>query len=232
MTWPSAGLRTTTLIDTPGVASLSPDTADRADRFLTPDDAPTPADAVLYLMRHLHAGDVRFLESFHDRGVARAAPVNTVAVLSRADEIGGGRIDALLSARRIATRYRGDDTLRGLCQTVVAVAGLLAFTARTLRQDEYAALAAIAALGQDELDLLLLSADRFAHPDGPAEPSVEVRRALLDRFGMFGLRLSVSQLRGRAAATPPRSPTSSSPAADWSSCARSWPPSSPTAATC
>ncbi|MGZ8749288.1 MAG: dynamin family protein [Pseudonocardia sp.] len=203
VTWPSAGLRTTTLIDTPGVASLSPDTADRADRFLTPDDAPTPADAVLYLMRHLHAGDVRFLESFHDRGVARAAPVNTVAVLSRADEIGGGRIDALLSARRIATRYRSDDTLRGLCQTVVAVAGLLAFTARTLRQDEYAALAAIAALSQDELDLLLLSADRFAHPDGPAEPPVEVRRALLDRFGMFGLRLSVSQLRGgcRDAAT-------------------------------
>ena len=196
VTWPSAGLRTTTLIDTPGIASMSPDTADRADRFLTPDDAPTAADAVLYLMRHLHAGDVRFLESFHDRGVARAAPINTIAVLSRADEIGAGRVDALMSARRIATRYRGDETLRGLCQTVVAVAGLLAFTARTLRQDEYAALAAIAALSQDELDLLLLSADRFTHPDETAGPPLEVRRALLDRFGMFGLRLSVSLLRG------------------------------------
>jgi hypothetical protein len=195
VTWPSAGLRTTTLIDTPGIASMSADTGDRANRFLTPDDAPTAADAVLYLMRHLHAGDVRFLESFHDRGVARAAPVNTIAVLSRADEIGGGRVDALMSARRIAARYRGDETLRGLCQTVVAVAGLLAFTARTLRQDEYAALAAIAALSQDELDLLLLSADRFSHPDEKAGPPLEVRRALLDRFGMFGLRLSVSLLR-------------------------------------
>jgi Dynamin family len=195
VTWPSAGLRTTTLIDTPGIASMSPDAADRANRFLTPDDAPTAADAVLYLMRHLHAGDVRFLESFHDRGVARAAPVNTIAVLSRADEIGAGRIDALMSARRIAARYRADDTLRGLCQTVVAVAGLLAFTARTLRQDEYTALAAIAALSQDELDLLLLSADRFTHPDETAGPPLEVRRALLDRFGVFGLRLSVSLLR-------------------------------------
>ena len=37
-----------------------------------------PADAVVYLMRHLHAGDVRFLESFHDRDVARATPVNTI----------------------------------------------------------------------------------------------------------------------------------------------------------
>ena len=196
VTWPSAGLRTTTLIDTPGIASMSADTADRAGRFLAPADAPTAADAVLYLMRHLHAGDVRFLESFHDRGVARAAPVNTIAVLSRADEIGGGRVDALLSARRIANRYRGDDTLRGLCQTVVAVAGLLAFSARTLRQDEYAALAAITALPPDELELLLLSADRFVHPDQQSGPSVEVRRALLDRLGMFGLRLSVSLLRG------------------------------------
>jgi hypothetical protein len=195
VTWPSAGLRTTTLIDTPGIASMSLDTADRASRFLTPDDAPTAADAVLYLMRHLHAGDVRFLESFHDRGVARAAPVNTIAVLSRADEIGAGRVDALMSARRIAARYRADDTLRGLCQTVVAVAGLLAFTARTLRQDEYTALAAIAALSQDELDLLLLSADRFTHPDETVGPPLEVRRALLDRFGVFGLRLSVSLLR-------------------------------------
>ena len=40
-----------------------------------PEDAPTAADAVLYLMRHLHAADMRFLESFHDQGVARAAPV-------------------------------------------------------------------------------------------------------------------------------------------------------------
>ena len=76
-----------------------------------------------------------------------------------------------MSARRIARRYRADDKLRGLCQTVVAVAGLLAHTGRTMRQDEFAALAALAALPPDELDALLLSADRFARPDGPAEPS-------------------------------------------------------------
>ena len=45
------------------------------------------------------------------------------------------------------------------------------------------ALAAIAALSQDELDLLLLSADRFTHPDETVRPPLEVRRALLDRFG-------------------------------------------------
>jgi Dynamin family len=231
VTWPSAGLRTTTLIDTPGIASMSPDAADRANRFLTPDDAPTAADAVLYLMRHLHAGDVRFLESFHDRGVARAAPVNTIAVLSRADEIGAGRVDALMSARRIAARYRADDTLRGLCQTVVAVAGLLAFTARTLRQDEYTALAAIAALSQDELDLLLLSADRFTHPTrlpGPRSRCV-ARCSTASGCSGCGCRCRCC---ARAAGTPPPSRTSWSRAAGWSSCARCWPPSSANAGTC
>jgi Dynamin family len=206
VTWPSAGLRTTTLIDTPGIASMSPDAADRANRFLTPDDAPTAADAVLYLMRHLHAGDVRFLESFHDRGVARAAPVNTIAVLSRADEIGAGRIDALMSARRIAARYRADDTLRGLCQTVVAVAGLLAFTARTLRQDEYTALAAIAALSQDELDLLLLSADLSPIRRDCRAPARGASRAARPLRGVRAAAVGVAAAHGLPGRRHPRGP--------------------------
>ena len=195
VTWPSASLRSTTLIDTPGIASLSLDVSARSERFLAPDDAPSAADAVLYLMRHLHSADMRFLESFHDQGVARAAPVNTVAVLSRADEVGVGRVDALRSARVIAARYRSDEMLRSFCQTVVPVAGLLAVTGRTMRQDEYAALARLAALPPDELDALLLTVDRFAAADGVTEPSAGVRGALLERFGMFGLRLSTTLIR-------------------------------------
>lgn len=195
VTWPSASLRTTTLIDTPGIGSLSEGTSARTHRFLTPDETATAADAVLYLMRHLHANDVRFLEAFHDQGVARAAPVNTIAVLSRADEVGAGRADALLSARRIAARYRADEQLRGLCQSVVAVAGLLAHTARTLRQEEYVALTRLAALPAGQLEALLLSADRFAESEEPSDPPVETRRRLYDRFGMFGLRLATARIR-------------------------------------
>jgi len=202
VTWPSSSLRTTTLIDTPGIGSLSTEVSARTAGFLTPDDAPTQADAVLYLMRHLHASDVGFLESFHDQGVARAAPVNTIAVLSRADEIGVGRVDALLSARRIAARYRSDEKLRGLCQTVVAVAGLLAHTGRTMRQDEYLALVALHALPSDERDPLLMSADRFVNRP-LASPDARTRAQLLDRFGMFGLRLSM-MLLGQGAADPGR----------------------------
>ncbi|MEA2240757.1 MAG: hypothetical protein QOD24_313 [Solirubrobacteraceae bacterium] len=195
--WPSQSLRTQTLIDTPGIASLSKDTSARAGAFLTPEDSPSQADAVIYLMRHLHATDVRFLESFFDQGVARATPINTIGVLSRADEIGVGRLDALSSARRIARRYRSDDKIRGLCQTVVAVAGLLAQTGRTMRQHEFAALTALAELPRADLDAMLLSVDRFSRTDLPdsSGPDSETRARLMERFGLFGVRLSTSMIR-------------------------------------
>jgi hypothetical protein len=201
--WPTPSLRVATLIDTPGIASTSAEVGRRTLRFLDPDDdRPSEADAVVYLMRHLHATDAAFLEAFRDQGVSRAASVNAVAVISRADEIGGGRVDAMVSARAVARRYRTEPVLRGLCQNVVAVTGLLAETARTLRAAEYAALAALAALPREELDASLLTADRFLRPDTAgrhrsAEPGLEAddRRRLLRRFGVFGLRLGTLLVR-------------------------------------
>jgi 50S ribosome-binding GTPase len=185
--WPTQALRTTSLIDTPGVASINEDISARTVRFLEPDDdRPTEADAVIYLMRHLHVADAEFLEAFRDQGVARATAVNTVAVLSRADEIGAGRLDAMFSARAIAARYRSEPSLRGLCQNVVAVAGLLAYGGRTLRNDEFAALKELAGRPREELDAALLSADRFLRDGDPA------RVRLLNRFGLFGVRLATA----------------------------------------
>ena len=77
-------------------------------------EGPGDADAVLYLMRHLHRSDVQFLEAFVDRSVAHASPVNAIVVLSRADEIGAARLDALDSARAVATRYGADGRVRAL----------------------------------------------------------------------------------------------------------------------
>jgi 50S ribosome-binding GTPase len=195
--WPAQSLRIMTLIDTPGIASLSTENAQRTVRFLEPDDdTPTEADAVIYLMRHLHVADAEFLESFRDRGVARATGVNTVAVLSRADEIGSGRVDAMVSARAIAARYRAEPALRGLCQNVVAVAGLLAHTGRTLRQAEFVALTQLAGVPRDDLEKVLLSADRFLRVESDLPvASPQARRELLSRFGLFGIRLSTSLIR-------------------------------------
>ena len=195
VTWPSRALRTATLIDTPGIGSLAEQVSRRAWDLLAADDEETPADAVLYLMRHLHAHDLEFLRAFHDTEVSRPNPVNAIGVLSRADEIGVGRIDAMASARRIANRLSADPGVRRVVQTVLPVAGLLAETAVTLTEAEVAHLRRIADLPVRDAEDLLLSADRFVElMPGLGLTSIE-RQALLARFGLFGVRLASTLLR-------------------------------------
>ena len=194
VTWPSQALRTATLVDTPGIGSLSEKAARRTWEFLSTDDE-APADAVLYLMRHLHPQDVDFLQAFHDTEVARPNPINAIGVLSRADEIGVGRLDAMASARRIAGRLRVDPKVRRVAQTVVPVAGLLAETAATLTEDEVQQLRKIAAYSAREVEDLLLSADRFIERMPELGLTSIERQALLGRLGLFGVRLATTLLR-------------------------------------
>ncbi|MFB7894224.1 dynamin family protein [Microbacterium sp. NPDC056044] len=197
--WPSESLRSLVLIDTPGIASLSADVSARARGYLTQrSSSASAADAVIYLMRHLHASDRGFLEAFRDVSVGGSLTVNAVAVLSRADEVGSARIDSLVSAGQVARRYADDTELRSLVLDVVPVAGLLAETARTLREDEYRALAEIAALERSARERLLVSADRFANVAGVTSLGEAKRRELLTRFGLFGIRLSAALIRGGA----------------------------------
>jgi len=193
--WPAESLREVTLIDTPGIASLSEDVSAKSVSFLTPADSPSEADAVIYLMRHMHASDIRFLESFRDTETGRSGTVNALAVLSRADEIGAGRIDSLLSAGEIAERYRRDPSLRKLALGVVPVAGLLAQSARSMRQADYESLALLAAMDRAARERLLLSADRFLRVGVPEGLGGEARASLLERFGLFGIRLGVVLIR-------------------------------------
>lgn len=201
--WPSPALQAMTLIDTPGIASLSQDVSARSVRFLAPEDSPSEADAVIYLMRHLHASDVRFLESFRDTEAGRSGTVNAIAVLSRADEVGAGRIDSLLSAGTIAERYGRDPNLRKLALGVVPVAGLLAQSARSLRQADFEALQLLATLDRAGRERMLLSADRFRRSTEPEGLTEEARVSLLERYGLFGIRLAVVLVRnGFAEPTP------------------------------
>ncbi len=193
--WPSEALREVTLIDTPGIASLSEDVSAKSVNFLTPADSPSQADAVIYLMRHMHAADLRFLESFKDTEAGRSGTINALAVLSRADEIGAGRIDSLLSAGEIADRYRRDPSLRKLALGVVPVAGLLAQSARSMRQSDFESLVRLAGMDRAAREKLLLSADRFLRAGVPEGLGTEARASLLERFGLFGIRLGVVLIR-------------------------------------
>ncbi|WP_285904766.1 dynamin family protein [Paractinoplanes hotanensis] len=185
---PSARLRRHTLIDTPGIESLSADVSARTTAFLEAEgEHATQTDAVIYLLRHLHSGDVRFLEAFHgDDGAG--TPVNAIGVLSRADEIGGCRLDAMTAAERVAGRYATDERLRKLCPVVVPVAGLLGAAGATLREGEFRVLAEVAELPMDDIVELLLTADRFA-------ATGDERRRLVTRLGLFGVRLGTRLIR-------------------------------------
>lgn len=193
--WPTRRLQGLTLVDTPGIASISTEVSARTERALTGDVGQVAvADAVLYLLRHAHASDMNFMEAFRDRQVTEGTPVNTVGVLSRADEIGSCRLDSMAVAARVAQRYAEDPRVRRLCPTVVPVNGLLGHAAATLREAEFAQLSAIAGGPPDEVSRLLLTADRFGHHPSPADPGPEQRRHLLRRFGLFGVRLAVQQI--------------------------------------
>lgn len=201
--WPSSALRAMTLIDTPGLASIHDENSARTQDFLAlGENRSSEADAVIYLMRHLHRSDAEFLDAFLDRSVGHVSPVNTVAVLSRADEIGAARLDAMASAARIAERYRRDEELRTLCATVVPLAGLLAETGATLRESEFAALRRLAELPAADRERLLLSADRFAEEEVAGVASEE-RRELLARLGVFGVRFAIAEIAAGRARTAP-----------------------------
>ena len=193
--WPAPVLATMTFIDTPGLGSLSTDISARTEDFLAPEDGLSPADAVVYLARHLHGHDVRFLEAFQDDDAGRPTPVNAIGVLARADEVGGGRLDALASAPRVAARYRADRHVRRLCQTIVPVAGLLAEASTRLTQAEFQALGRLAEADDDTAAEVLISADRFTDRPASLDLAVEERRHLLGMLGLFGVRLARDLLR-------------------------------------
>jgi hypothetical protein len=99
----------------------------------------------------------------------------------------------MAAAGRVAARYASDERLRRLCPVVVPVAGLLGAAGATLREDEYRVLAAVAAEPMEHVVELLLTADRFA-------ATGEHRARVLNRLGLFGVRLSVRLIRERAVA--------------------------------
>ena len=193
--WPSSSLGDLSLIDTPGVESISTEVSARTRRFALPSaEQESQADAVVYLMRHLHPTDVRFLEAFQDTQVGRTNPINAIGVLSRADELAGGQEDALEAAARVAERYRSTPQVRSLCQTVVPVAGLLAQASAIIQQGDYNLLSRLAAMPEDRRDVLLGSADRFVDADLVGDVIVADRERLIRLLGMYGVRAAITAI--------------------------------------
>ncbi|OHU59196.1 Isoniazid-inducible protein iniC [Mycobacteroides chelonae] len=194
--WPAPELNEITLIDTPGTSSLSTEVSERSLALLVPEDGVPRVDAVIFLLRSLNAADIGLLTQIGKLvGGERGGAVGVIGVVSRADEIGVGRLDAMLSAREVSARFAGEMERTGICQAVVPVAGLLALTARTLRQAEFIALQKLAEVDPQVLAKALLSVDRFVREDDSLPVDPQTRAALLHRFGMFGIRIAVAVIR-------------------------------------
>lgn len=193
--WPAAELIDTTIIDTPGTSSLSRDVSERTHRLLVPEDGVPRVDAVVFLLRTLNAADIALLKQIGELVGGSAGALGVIGVASRADEIGAGRIDAMMSAKDVAQRFTTEMDKTGICQAVVPVSGLLALTARTLRQSEFVALEKLAGVDAGELAKAMLSVDRFVREDSSLPVDAATRTTLLNRFGMFGVRISIAVLR-------------------------------------
>ncbi|MEH0821457.1 MULTISPECIES: dynamin family protein [unclassified Micromonospora] len=188
--WPTRALRQVTLIDTPAINA-----AGEQGRTPVMDRVLRDADAVLYLTRDARGTDLQVLESTRESRVGQAAPVNVIMVLSRVDETGGGRIDALLTARQLARRQYRDPRVNALCVNVVACSGAIGLAGRVLSESDFAALAQLARVSREELEPHLLSADRFVRGELPVRLDAETRAALLDRLGLVGVRLATTLVR-------------------------------------
>lgn len=187
---PSPGLQAITLIETPGVSSSAVKETGRSALA----QILSEADAVLYLTRHPHQTDLQFLHSVHELQIAHRAPINTILVLSRADETGSGGPEALPGAEKIAQRYRDEPKVRSFTQFVLPVAGLLGQAAASLTAEELDALAELARLPANELDTVLISADRFVSSPKLESLPATTRYQLLERFGRFGIECGISAI--------------------------------------
>ena len=191
--YPSPILTSTTLIDTPGIASISEHVSQRSEEFLAP-SGDQGADVLIYLLRFLHERDANFLEAFTDPSAIRADPLRSLAVLSRADEIGVGRGDGFAIARHVARRYAESSVLRGVVSDVLPVSGLLGLHAAALDDTDLEALRVIARLPLRGQERVLLSADRVVGQVVPGVAS-QVRASLVHRLGFHGFRTAVAMLR-------------------------------------
>jgi Dynamin family len=198
-------LRTLTVVDTPGLSSTDTASSDRAaqvvgdapfDEHIDADSAGevAAAEAVVYVFTQaVRADDVHALDAFHDASARLAAgPINALGVLAKVDTLTGGADDPWPVALPLARQQAG--LLARTVGDVVPLAGLLAETAgagRLTRADRDA-LAQLAALPADDLQLLLASVDLFRTL--PAPVPAERRERLLGRLDLYGIGFACAQL--------------------------------------
>jgi predicted Ser/Thr protein kinase len=189
---PLTELKTATIIDTPGLSSVSDEATGAARAVIGFDDdedsrAIRQAEALLFAMAgDVEAEDQEALQAFQARfrGTDRASAVNAIGVLTKADKSGDAEDpweDAIEKAQRLRVE------LGPLVSAVVPVIGLLAETANTgsLTEEHAAALRWLASLPAPERERLISGPRTLVDAELPVP--LEIRRELFERLGSYGL---------------------------------------------
>ncbi|HVL85381.1 MAG TPA: hypothetical protein VM367_13990, partial [Pseudonocardia sp.] len=188
---PAVALQRMTLIDLPTVGAHPGSAA--AAALLDAGRTGGPAfDALVLLLRG--EADARPLRRVLPAGRSAHHPGTTVGVLAAVEVSCDGGADPA-GAREAAIRLGMSSEVRPLCRTVVAVSGLLAAAAVTLRQNEFDLLREVATWPADELDHRVTAPGAFAEGPGGGDGAGPARRALLHRFGPLGVRTAAEALR-------------------------------------
>lgn len=184
---PSAAIRDLTLIDTPGLATLTVanESATRRaliDGFAQTRAASVDADAAVFLFDATpRADEIDFIKRLP------FTPLNTLGVLSRADGFGEGALGRRNPLEHAAQHARlMESHLVDVVAAVVPVSGLLAQTCHTgqLTERDAAALAQLQHLSPLALVELLESEDLSAQKMGL---TTATRDRLLDLLGEYGM---------------------------------------------
>src|SRR6184192_3366668 len=205
----NAVLQGMTVIDTPGLGSLDAASVSRTEQLLgaakhrkedddegsdelddTSRNAVAGAEAVLYVVTQgVRADDQQALAAFTAATASReAGPVNAIAVLNKADTIApesveGADGDVWKAATILAEKQAA--TLKPRVADVLPVIGLIAESAESggFTSADAEALRGLAALDDDILQTMLISADIFTSWECDVPAGIRLR--LLEKLDLF-----------------------------------------------
>jgi hypothetical protein len=200
VSYPNPILRAFDLIDTPGLESTYEDDARNTLDFImqygkeltaTTQEEAGNADAVLYLFsKGLGESDSGTLKEFQGEVVGQARPFNAIGVLTKVDANWKAYDDPLQGTQAITIRLAGLPQVRRLFYSILPIAGLLGFGAKTMTADEFETLLRIAALPPAQFRKIAQSKDFFVK-DYPFVPvPQEKRKQLATRLEMYGINLA------------------------------------------
>jgi hypothetical protein len=200
-------LRSMTLIDTPGLGSLNADYSAATEELLASQasaEAVASADAMVFIFNDsVRPDEIAALRAFRESsGGLGGAAGNAIGVLSKADKLGSGPgwwDAAERKAKRLAEQL-GDDIV-----SVLPLVGLTAQTAEgaQLTENDAAHLVELAAMDEEDLELLLMSGQRFT--EEPSAVPAEARERLLKLLELQGIATAIELIReGVTGAAPLR----------------------------